>query len=138
MLNQSWIYAILALLCWGAWGFLPKLAVNALDPRSVLIFQTVGVTFVGLILIALNGFPQWNQQGAIYACLTGIFGILGSLFFLRALSVGKLSLLITFTGLYPLVSVALAVVVLHETLSMKQWFACGLAMASIILFSAEH
>lgn len=138
MLNQSWIYAILALLCWGAWGFLPKLAVNALDPRSVLIFQTVGVTIVGVILIAVNGLPQWNQQGATYACLTGVFGILGSLFFLRALSKGKLSILITFTGLYPLISVALAVVVLRETLSVKQWFACGLALASIILFSSEH
>ena len=81
MLNQGWIYALLALLCWGVWGFLPKLAVNELDPRSVLVYQACGVTAVGLVLLAVNGVPTWNQQGALYAFTTGVFGILGSLFF---------------------------------------------------------
>ncbi|HET8708155.1 MAG TPA: EamA family transporter [Pseudomonadales bacterium] len=138
MLNQGWVYAVLALLCWGIWGFLPKLAVSELDPRSVMLYQALGVTAVGLVLLAVNGFPQWNQNGASYAFVTGVFGILGSLFFVRALSgEGKLSIFVTFTALYPVISVALAVFILRENLSFKQWVACGFAAASIVLFAVE-
>jgi len=46
---RSWtLPALIALILWGFWGFLPKVATRYIDPSSALVYQAIGGTIVGL------------------------------------------------------------------------------------------
>jgi len=134
---KTWIVpALTALFLWGFWGFLPKIATKYINPQSALVFQAVGSVIVGLgVLIAFQDQIQWQTAGAFWAILTGLFGMLGSLFFLQAVSRGKVTTIVTMTALYPLISIVLALIFLREPLGLKQGLGAICALAAIILFS---
>ncbi len=80
---KTWILPSLsALILWGVWGFLPKIATKHIDPKSALVFQAIGSVIVGLgVWVAFKDQIQWQTTGAFWAIATGVFGMLGSLFF---------------------------------------------------------
>lgn len=130
------IYALLALFFYGLWGFYPKLATNFLDAKSILAYEIFGIVFACLIiLLVLPGKVQYSGRGMLYAILTGVVGMIGTYFFLQALRIGKASVVILFTSLYPLLSLILVLVILKEPLNLKQILAGILAIAALVLFA---
>lgn len=134
---KTWILpAITALVLWGFWGFLPKIATKYIDPKSALVFQAIGSVIVGLgVLFSVRDQIQWQTTGAFWAIITGLFGMLGSLFFLQAVSRGKVTTIVTITALYPLISIILAFTLLKEPFGIKQGLGMVCALAALILFS---
>jgi transporter family protein len=134
---ENWlIYSILALIMWGFWGFFPKLATNYIDPKSALVFDSIGGLIVGIIvLVLLNFSPQVHRLGSFYAILTGICGLTGALFFLYAMSTGKVSVVVVITTLYPLITIPLAYFVLGEQIKLVQGLGMILALVAIIMMS---
>lgn len=134
----SWLSASLAaLVCFGFWGFFPKLAVAYLDPRSALVYQTLGGLLVGLlVLISLKFSPAFHPQGVLFALLTGMAGVAGTLCFFAAASRGRISLVVSLTALYPLITIALAAIFLKEPLTLKQLAGMVCAVAAILLLSS--
>ena len=134
---KDWVVlSALALLFWGFWAFLPKLALQTIDQQSVLILQTIGTVIGSLVvLVSIRFRPQWHPKGALYALLTGLTGIVGFLFYLTALRKGKAPVVITMTSLYPVLSLLLAFLVLKEPVSKTQIAGFVLAVAAIVLFS---
>jgi transporter family protein len=134
---SSWLIAALgALLVWGLWGFLPKLASRDLDPKSILIYETIGAILVGLAVLAWVGFkPQIHSKGIALSVATGAAGFLGSLLFLYAISRGKVSIVVTLTALYPLIVIALSYFFLDEAITLKQTFGIVFALIALVLLS---
>jgi transporter family protein len=134
----SWLFwTILAMVTFGAWGFFPKLAVNYISPQSALIYQVIGGMLVGFVGLALLNFkPETQPLGILYALLTGVTGVLGTLFYYLAASRGQISIVVSLTALYPLITIMLAVIFLHETLVLKQVLGLCFAVAAIILLAA--
>ena len=134
---KSWILpALIALILWGFWGFLPKVATRYIDPPSALVYQAIGATIVGLgVLLSVRNQIQWQVNGAFWALLTGLFGMLGSLFFLQAVSRGKVTTIVTMTALYPLISIVLALIFLKVPFSFRQGLGVFCALMALILFS---
>jgi len=134
---NSWvIFAILALLVWGFWGFFPKLATNYISPRSVLVYEVIGAIIVGMAVLFLVNFkPEVNAKGITFAILTGIAGTLGALFFIFAVSRGETSVVVTTTALYPLVTITLAFLILKEPITIKQGVGMIFAFAAMMLLS---
>jgi len=136
-MNDWFIFAILALLTWGLWGFFPKLATNYINPKSSLIYMALGTVIVGIIVLFLVGFkPEIHTKGITFAILAGIAGGLGALFFLFAVSRGKLSVVVTTSALYPLVTIILASIILKEPITLKQGIGILFALVAMILFSS--
>ncbi len=136
VLKEGWfIYASIALILWGLWGFFPKIAGYYVDPVSILIYEIAGTIFVGVAILSLGFRPEVSGIGALFGFLTGITLTLGSLFFLMALSKGKASVVVTMTALYPLITIVLAVLVLDERLTLRQGLGMLLALTAMILFS---
>ncbi len=134
--KDGWfVYALVALIFWGLWGFFPKIAGFYIDPVSILIYEIAGTIAVGLVIILLGFRPEISNTGAILGVLTGITLTLGSLFFLFALSKGKASVVVTMTALYPLITIILAVVILREQITLRQGIGMLLAFTAMILFS---
>lgn len=132
------IYAGVAILLWGINGLFMKLGTNRISARSMVIWVTAGfvvllpwmwkmtslaglstkVLFVGLIAGAVNGLGNW----AVFACLE---------------KGAKASVAIPLTALYPLCTVALAMVFLRERPTSIQWIGIALAVAGGAMLSYE-
>jgi len=132
------MYAFLAFLMWGFWGFFPKLTTSYIKPPSALIYETVGVLIVSatVLLFLLKGRPEFHSKGTTFAILTGMAGITGAFFFLSSLSSGgKTSVVVTLTALYPLITILLSVLFLHETVTITQGIGILMALIAILLIS---
>jgi drug/metabolite transporter (DMT)-like permease len=131
-------YAGVAIAMWGLNGLFMKLGTNRVSARSMVIWVTVGfllllpflgagsrltglgarVIFVGLLAGAVNALGNW----AVFACLE---------------KGAKASVAIPLTALYPLCTIALSTVFLHERPSTLQWLGIGLALAGGAMLSYE-
>ena len=135
-MDNWFLSAVFALIIYGFWGFFPKLAVSYISPQSALIYQVVGGLLVGFWALVMVGFkPDTQPIGILFALLTGIAGVLGTLFYYVAASRGSISVVVSITALYPLITICLAFFVLHEPLTVRQLFGMLFAIIAIILFS---
>ncbi|MBI4148727.1 EamA family transporter [Candidatus Woesearchaeota archaeon] len=136
---QTWlVYAILAFLLWGFWGFFPKLTTAYIKPPSAMVYETAGALIVAVVvlLFLIKGRPELHSKGILFAVVTGMAGITGAFFFLSSLSVGgKTSVVVTLTALYPLITILLSVLFLHETVTITQGMGILLALIAILLIS---
>jgi len=135
-MGNWFIFGLLTLLLWGIWGFLPKVATRYIDPLSVLVFQTVGSILVTIVILATIGFrPELHTKGVTLAMATGIIGTLGTISFLYSIAKGKASIVVTMTALYPIVTVILSLLILKESITIKQGIAIILALTAMVLFA---
>jgi bacterial/archaeal transporter family protein len=134
---SSWVsWSILALVVWGIWGFLPKLATKYMAAQSIIIYEVLGGLCIGLVCLYFAGMrPETHPKGILYASLTGIAGLLGGFFYLLAVAKGKVSVVVTMTALYPIITIGLAALMLKEPVTLKQGLGMVLAVISIILLA---
>jgi transporter family protein len=129
--------ALLALFSFGLWGFFSKLALVYVDSKSALVFQTAGVLIIGIITLSLIHFkPATDIKGISFGLLTGLAYGVGCLCYLIAADKGKIVTVVTLTALYPLVTILLSYLILHETINLKQFSGIILALVAIFLLSS--
>lgn len=135
---MNWLNAaILSLISFGFWGFFTKLSVLHINPKSALVFQTIGVLLIGLFTLStLNFKPEFNSKGFLYAILTGTAYSIGCWLYFIAASKGKIITVVTMTALYPLVTILLSYLLLQETVSLKQIFGIVFSFVAIFLLSS--
>lgn len=134
---KEWLIPTLgAVICWAGWAFLPKIAVQHLNPKSVLIYEVLGgFTIALMILVNLNYKLELDFRASSIAFVSGALNILGVLFYLQAITKGKIALVSTISALYPLLVIILALFFLQESLSLKQFLGLSLGLFSIILLA---
>lgn len=132
-------YASLALLLWGITGVTQKLSTNRItSERSFLWFCWAMVALSALVVAFAH--PHWLFSPVVLVCSVagGALNGLGAWTSFRALeSGGKASIVISLISLYPLLTVALAVVVLGERLTRMQTLGALTAIVPAILLSLE-
>lgn len=132
-----WVwYALLGIFWWGLWGFLSKIGSDAASPLQMQILFTLGMLPVALaMLVQMRGKLDRNAGGIIYGLLCGVVTGLGTIGYYAALRNQNASLVTPVTGLFPVLTVVLAVVVLRERLNKVQMVGMLLALASIVILS---
>ena len=139
-MKQWLLYSILALLAWGVWAFLPKVALGLIGPGTAFVFEALGGALTGLLFMLmlrprLAGVPI---MGILPAFFTGVLGYLGLIFFMYAVRAGaKISVIAPLTALYPIVTIALAMIFLEEKLNPVQCAGIVLALISIFMISYQ-
>lgn len=135
--GARWAWPALgAMLLWGVWGFLPKIAVQALPPPSVVFYESVGSLCVALpVMLFLRGRLERSPQGIALMACTSIVSTVAILCYFLALRTGPVGTIVTLTAMYPVVSLLLARVLLKESINRRQGFAIILAMAALYLLS---
>lgn len=130
---MKWLSLSLAtLLAWGFWTFFLKLASKE-DFLVTMFAHQIGGALVLLFVLLTRKHLLVTSPALIWGGLAGIVGM-GSLFvFLGALGEGKTPLVVTLTALYPAVTIALSVLFLHETVTLRQWIGIALALIAIAL-----
>ncbi|MBD2004650.1 MULTISPECIES: EamA family transporter [Cyanophyceae] len=135
---QGWILPTLgALVVWGFWGFIPKLTTTYLQPKSAIVYEVVGALILGIIVLVSSRFQlDVHPKGIAFAITTGMLGFLGAFCFLMAVSRGPVTLVATMSALYPVISILLAVFILHESVTLQQSVGIALAILAMILVTA--
>lgn len=134
---HGWFLAAsVSFICWGIWGFIPKITTQYINPMSAMIFEAIGVIIMGLVILALVGFrPEIHPKGVCLSITTGVLGITCALGFLFAVKSGKVSAVAMFTALSPIVTVLLAHFLLKESITLREWLGMVCAFAAIVLFA---
>ena len=136
----SWLlFAVLALLFWGFTGITQKLSTNRIPSAMCLLWFIYSMVAVSAVLIATVPI-QWHVVPTIFwlAVIGGTLngtGVLTS--FLALESGGKASIVISLISLFPLPTVAFAILVLHERLTSKQAIGIVFAIIAGIMLSQE-
>ena len=116
-----------------------KLASEGVDANTNQVFFTFGLLPLILILwrsARMVGGAKGRRAGIAWAFLTGILGGTGNIAFFHALVIGgKASIVSPVTALFPLVTVILAVTLLHERIGTAQKIGLVLALTAIYLLS---
>ena len=135
---KTWILpAFVTLVCWGIWGFIPKLTTRYISPMSAIVYESLGALAMGGIVLVLLGFrPDVHAKGIFLAVATGMLGLTGALGFLFAVKSGKVSVVAMFTALSPLITITLGVLVLKEPITLKEGLGMVCAFIAIFLFAA--
>ena len=133
----AWLwYALLCIFWWGLWGFLSKIGSAAASPLQMQILFTLGMLPVAVgMLLHMRGKLDRDRIGISYGLLSGIATGLGTLGYFAALREQDASVVTPLTGVFPILTVALAFVVLRERLNKVQMGGMLLALASIVILS---
>jgi bacterial/archaeal transporter family protein len=138
--NRRWLfYCLLAILMWGVWGIISKAATKVASDATILVISTLGVLPAGLVLLLSKNLKQGRNLplGCAYAFATGVCGSTGNLLMLQSLSSGgDASIVLPLTGMFPLATVILAVLILKERLNGVQVAGIALALGALYLFNA--
>jgi len=115
-MNYSWIfYAAVAMVFWGITGVTQKLATNRISSELSFLWFAYAMIAISLVL-AVTVTLQWHMRSltVVLAVVGGTLNGLGALTSFKALeSGGKASIVISLISLFPLLTVAFAVAVLH-------------------------
>jgi len=134
---KEWLLpASMTLICWGIWGFIPKITTRYINPLSASLFEGLGSTiFALIILFSLNFKPEIHPKGVSLAFATGLLGMLGALFYLFAMPKGKVSVIATLVALNPVITIGLAYFILKEPITLKEGAGMLFALIAIVLFT---
>lgn len=130
-------YSILTIVGWAGWALLLKIGSIEIPSGPSLFVQSAGMIPLALVLAAApTVWSSRSKKGIAYSLLNGIITGVGILCLLAAYRAGgNTSVVAVTTALYPLVTFALAIPLLHEKLTRLQMLGLVLATVSIVIFS---
>lgn len=129
-------YALIGIFLWGLWGFLSKIGADAASPLQMQILFTLGMLPVAAaMLLQTRAKLDRNLGGITYGLLCGIATGVGTLGYYAALRDQDASVVTPVTGLFPVLTVVLAFVLLRERLNRVQMVGMLLALASVAILS---
>ncbi|WP_263357598.1 EamA family transporter [Acidicapsa ligni] len=129
---KPWIvYSMMTLLFWGLWGVFSKLASAYTRPRQTLLFQAVGVLAFAFVVLVLERFEiDRSAAGFGWSFAGGFVNFIGFLAFFAAVQKGKVSTVISLSSLYPVVTIVLSVLFLHEKITRREGLGIALALTA--------
>ena len=136
---MNWLVAsLVAMVCWGVWGLLMKMASKYLHWSQVFIITNI-ITILATVLVFLWLRPliSLHSQGFGFAILAGSIGIVALLAFYFAIGTGKAIVVVPLTALYPIITTALSYFVLREEISLMKGLGIAFALVAILLVSLE-
>ena len=126
----------MAFVWWGLFGFLAKLGTTDANAYDMQILFTAGALPIAGYILARRLRMKADGRGRVIGTVIGIIAGLGGIAYFAAMARGKASIVGPVTSLFPLVTVALATIVLKERLNKAQVAGIVLALASAAMLAA--
>lgn len=129
-------FAAITLVAWGIVGLLQKLSTNYISAESSLIWLVAGFLLLEPLFYPGRAVLHYSKWNLMWALVSGVLNALGAWALFAALkSGGKASIVAPLTALYPLVVILLAVLVLHESITLLQSAGLLCALVAVVLLS---
>lgn len=131
--------ALLAVLLWGVTGLMQKMSTNHIPAQSSAIWFLGAFFPVAGAILLYDPLPgDVSTQSVALAAALGFALALGNLTILLAFSSGgKASIISPLAGLYPVVSIPIAIVAFHEKVNLHELFAIVLALIAVVMLSYQ-
>ena len=131
------LWALLAVVCWGLWAITSKLIGGSLTAAQSQALSTLGILPVIAVLAKfVKGSRGKGARGWGTALAAGVVVCVGNVAYYHALTMGgKAATVVSITALYPLITVLLAIVLLREQLNWVQVLGIALSLVSITIFN---
>ncbi|MFM7520466.1 MAG: DMT family transporter [Planctomycetota bacterium] len=131
MMNPWLAYALLPVALWGVSGLLQKISTDDTSGNRSAWWFLAAFVPVGIVLLAVDPLPAWPAARTCWLVAgLGLFFSLGNYAILLAFAnAGKASIIGPLASLYPLVSVPIAITLLHERITPRE--AAGIAVALV-------
>ena len=136
VIGRTWLVPmLLAVLCWGVWGIVEKLAIDAVGfAGNAGIYIAVSTPLY--LLVAARGMKDkrtWDPAAIREALPSlGLFGVAGVTIFL-AIGLGPVAIVVPLTTAYPVVAILVRRFWMDERLTFPQKIAIGLAILGGLL-----
>ncbi len=139
--GPAWVaYALVPVASWGGASLVMKLSTRDVSAeRATFWFLAAFVPLAAALLAAGEAVPSElsARDGALVALLGASYG-LGNLALLAAYRhEGKVSVVTPLTGLYPVVTIPLAILLFGESVGPREWAGIALALAAGAALSYE-
>lgn len=130
-------YTMACVLSWAVWVITAKFASVEISASTLQFIFTFGSAPVPLLLLAARRFRlEKSVRGIGYGIGHGVLGAAGNVALYAAYRTGGNTAVVTaVTALYPMFTVAVAVVLLRERLTRSQLVGLGFSAFAIVLFS---
>ncbi|MFB6095461.1 MAG: EamA family transporter [Halodesulfurarchaeum sp.] len=136
MLRSAVLFGIVAMLGWGLWSVLAKLATRSLPPALAMVvsYATGAVIALGYVY-AQRGSLTLPVEGVLLAGIAGVFAGIGGVAFYMGLNQGRAAVVTTVSALYFVVAALIGVVVLGETIDLYDVGGIGFAVLAVVLLA---
>jgi uncharacterized membrane protein len=136
MRNQEVLFALLATLSWGVWAVLADVATRTIQPTSAMVLSYGTSVLVALGYLAVQGeSPALGEVGVWVALAAGMFAEVGAVAFYAGLEVGRTGIVTTISALYFVVAALLGVLVLGDSIGLREVVGIGFAVAAVALLA---
>lgn len=139
MIAVNWlVLSMITVISWGFMGFFVKLAYRYVSWPQIYII-TNALMFASSLLVYISEKPSITvgTTGFNYALISGFISVLGTIAFYAALQGGKAIIVIPLTSLYPVITVVLSYLLLHEEITLTKGIGITLALIAIVLVAIE-
>jgi bacterial/archaeal transporter family protein len=136
-------FAALAIFFWGAAAICDRLGISGTSPGVGLTIRTAAVTVGVFIVFLFTGqmreIGQVKPASILFLALSGLFaGVVGQLFYFKALKPGQVSTVVPLTATYPLVALILAVIFLKENVTWVRTLGALLVASGVFLLKWQR
>jgi uncharacterized membrane protein len=118
--------------------FLDKLAANRMGTRGFLIYLfSMSATVLVLIFYLLWGYKIWgfDRLGTLWVTIARTLGLITLIALYLAFTRAEASWVVAITALYPVFTIILAFVFLHESITLHKIIGIILAMTALVFLS---
>jgi uncharacterized membrane protein len=137
--NNMWfVYAIAAAFFWGVWGVMAKIVSDDVSPFMNHILFTVGMLFTLPFVFKKAKQQTVERKGIIWGLASGALAVGGNLAVYKAFASGGLAaIVIPVSNLYPMVTIAIAILLLKEKMHWLNGIGVLVAVPAIVVLSGE-
>jgi transporter family protein len=137
---SAWLlFALVPIVLWGICGLLQKMSTNYVSARTSAIWFLLSFLPVAAFIMFYDPLPGGiSVRTWLLALAVGFTLALGNLTILLAFSSGgKASIIAPLAGLYPLVSIPIAVLKLGENIGWRESLGIVCALAAVVMLSMQ-
>ncbi|NPA62362.1 MAG: EamA family transporter [Methanococci archaeon] len=137
-MNIAIILGLLVALFYGIGTFFAKIVCEKNPMFQWIVVNVVGIIMCSIILLKYKNIIITDQKIVMYAIISAILVVLGSLILYYALYKGKASIVVPLSSIGPAITVILSILFLKETLTPIQIIGITLVILGVILLSVSE
>jgi drug/metabolite transporter (DMT)-like permease len=111
----SWLLlSVLVFIMWGLQGYVMKFSNNTMKAESIFLYMCVGALMLAPVAIAMTDFSvaiNWGWKGPWLAAGIQVLNSIGALTLVYALRYGKAIVVMPLSGLSPVITIAISLVI---------------------------
>lgn len=140
MKKKLWLlYALTTTIFWGIWGAFIEIPEKAGFPATLgyIIWALTMIPCAIVALMIIKWKLETDLRSVLLGSTIGLLGAGGQLLLFQALRDGPAYIVFPFISLFPVLTIILSVIFLHEKTGKRQWAGIIIALLAIFFLSYQ-